>query len=108
MQPQRFMDNLNLTNDRDATHNVWDDVSPAMPAIVERVRALDPTTLVAIAGGAALAMVGLRKRGLLGGLMAAAGGVLVYRGLTQHQHPRNDQVDEAALESFPASDPPSH
>ena len=100
------MDNLNLTNDRDASHNVWDEA--ASPTLADRMRSLDPATALSVIGGGALAAAGLRKRGLIGGLLVAAGGVLLYRALAGHNAAQDDQVDEAALESFPASDPPSH
>jgi hypothetical protein len=118
------MDNLNLSHDRDP-RNVWDEQAAA--SLVSRVRSLDATNAFAVASGAAMALVGLRKRGLAGGLLTAAGGLLVFRGLTGHrdltqarawgkarlreagyfgQNP--NPIDEAAQESFPASDPPSH
>jgi len=115
-------DNLNLSHDRDA-RNVWDDTGAAH--LMDRLRGLDPARTVAVAGGAALAAMGLRQRGILGGLLTAIGGTLVYRGLSGHAdltqarawgasalrdrgYLAGDQTDEAAEESFPASDPPSH
>lgn len=114
-------ENLNLTNDRDP-RNVWDETPGAH--LLDRLRELDPARTVAVAGGAALAAMGLRQRGVLGGLLTAVGGVLVYRGLSGHAdltqarawgaaalrdggYLAGDQTDEAARESFPASDPPS-
>lgn len=116
------MDNLNLSNDRDP-RNVWQD-SGATP-LMERLGALGTNRALAVAGGATLAALGLRRRGVIGGLLTAVGGALVYRGLAGHDdltsarawsaetlrergwRARN-HLDEAALESFPASDPPSH
>ena len=89
-----------------------------------------------LAGGA-LALMGLRRRTLPGLILAAIGGTLIYRGITgqsplgfletqteegragnlapsyQHDLRRAEQlpvddIEEASMESFPASDPPSH
>ncbi len=115
------MDNLNLTHDRDP-RNVWDE-TPA-GHLMDRLRTLDPARTMAVAGGAALAAMGLRQRGILGGLLTAVGGMLVYRGLSGHAdltqarawgratlqdrgYVTSDQTDEAVEESFPASDPPA-
>ena len=116
------MDNLNLTNDRDP-RNVWTEDTASH--LLDRLRNLGPERALAVAGGAALAAMGLRKRGILGGLLTAAGGLLVYRGLTGHSdftqarawgeaqlrdhgYLQAGNVDEASQESFPASDPPAH
>ena len=40
--------------------------------------------LISVAGGAALALVGLSRRSLPGVLLAAVGGGLMYRGATGH------------------------
>jgi uncharacterized membrane protein len=115
------MDNLNLSNDRD-TRNVWDE-SP-MTHLADRLQSLDAGRALVVAGGAAIAAMGLRQRGVLGGLLTATGGLLLYRALRGHDDVTpvrafareqlrergwlsETDVDEAAKESFPASDPPA-
>ena len=115
------MDNMNLSNDRDA-RNVWQE--SAASTLVDRLGSLGTNRALAVAGGATLAALGLRRRGIIGGLLTAVGSTLVYRGLSGHDDVTSarawsaatlrqrgwregDPVDQAALESFPASDPPA-
>lgn len=114
------MDHLNLVHDR-GDGNVWEDTT----GLTSRLRTLDPSRTLIVAGGAAMAALGLRQRGVLGALLTATGGLLVYRALSGHDDVstarawgtsqvrdrgwvRPDDVDETVAESFPASDPPSH
>jgi hypothetical protein len=76
------------------------------------------------AGGAALAIQGVRQKTLIGGVLAGIGGTLAWWALTGEgdlSHPRrwlsntldrmpwcgDDLVHESSDQSFPASDPPS-
>ena len=73
-----------------------------------------------IAGGA-LALYGLSRRSVIGGLVASLGASFAYRGVTGHcpvyeqlgintagRTPRSDAlVHEASEDSFPASDAPA-
>jgi uncharacterized membrane protein len=115
------MDNLNLSNDR-SSRNVWEE--SAVTHLADRLQSLDTGRALVVAGGAAIAAMGLRQRGIFGGLLTATGGLLLYRALMGHDDvtpvrafaseqlrergwTSQTDVDEAAKESFPASDPPS-
>jgi uncharacterized membrane protein len=96
--------------------SVWDRPSPPRSWSLE-----ESEKWCVVACGATLALVGLfRQRTAGGALMAAAGGALAVRALLGHRdllHVRQlaeslrgqpmDEVEAAAEESFPASDPPS-
>jgi hypothetical protein len=83
-----------------------------------------PTRLLLGIGGGALALEGLRRRGVTGSLFAAVGGGLAWwavtgtgdlsaaerwfaRALEFAPWSRTDLVHEASTDSFPASDAPS-
>jgi uncharacterized membrane protein len=95
--------------------SVWDRPSPPRSWSLEE----SEKWCVAVCG-ATLALVGLRQRTAGGALMAAAGGALAIRALLGHRDLMQlrhlaeglrgepmDEVEAAAEESFPASDPPS-
>lgn len=83
----------------------------------------DTERALSVAGGGALLGAGLKKGGAGGLLLLLAGGALVQRGLTGHcmvydalgkntagptaREQANARVEEADIDSFPASDPPS-
>ena len=112
---------MNLTAPR-SEKSVWDK-----PGLGATLATYDSERWMAAGAGSALALLGARRRGVAGGLLASAGTLLAvraamgrhdlraargwldrtlrdlgYRGLSV-----TDVVDHAAEESFPASDAPS-
>ncbi len=112
---------MNLSVER-GDKNVWDK-----PGLGASLASYDQERLLAAGSGAVMTMMGARRGGVAGGLMAAAGAALAIRaamgrhdvhaargwvsrtldGLGYRGRGREDIVDEAAEESFPASDSPS-
>jgi len=108
----------NLMLDRSAK-SVWDK-----PGLGATLSAYDKERWFAAAWGSGLAMIGARRGGFGGGLLATLGAVLtvraamgrhdfraardcVARAMRERGYGRNDVVDDASAESFPASDSPS-
>jgi len=99
--------------------SVWDK-----PGLGATLASYDRERWLAAAWGSGLAMIGARRGGFGGGLMATLGTVLTVRAamgrhdfraardfierrLQERGYDGRDIVDHAAAESFPASDPPS-
>ncbi len=109
---------LNLTVPR-GEKSVWDK-----PSLSSTLATYDQERWMAAACGTALAMLGSRRGGFGGGLVATAGAALMVRAamgrrdlgvarefidrqLRENGWRQADQVMEASEQSFPASDPPS-
>ena len=99
--------------------SVWDK-----PGFAATLATYDQERWMAAAWGSALAMVGARRGGFMGGLLATLGTVMTVRAamgrhdfraargwmdrsLQDWGYGRADEVEEASAESFPASDSPS-
>jgi hypothetical protein len=105
---------MNLTVER-SQPSVWDRQQSVFG------RYYNQEQWTAGACGAVLALIGLRRGGLAGGLLAAAGGTVTSRAAMgchdiatlrswierQRRRTRGDVVHEASDESFPASNSPS-
>jgi hypothetical protein len=109
---------MNLMIER-SEKSVWDK-----PTLSTTLGAYDQERWMAAAWGSALAVLGGRRGGFVGGLLATAGAVLAVRaamgrhdmGVARHYLDaalkdrgwrRADVVHEASEDSFPASDSPS-
>ena len=99
--------------------SVWDN-----PGFAATLASYDQERWFAAAWGSALAMLGARRGGFTGGLIATLGTVMTVRAamgrrdfraarawldtsLRDMGYRRADEVEEASDESFPASDSPS-
>lgn len=108
--------NLNLTNAR-SQPSVWDRPTPTL-------QAYDRERWMTAAWGSALTMIGARRGGFSGGLLATVGAALAVRAamgrhdfrmarhwvdttITSQGWRAKDIVHDASEESFPASDAPS-
>jgi hypothetical protein len=111
-------ESLNLTLPR-SSKSVWDE-----PGLSARLGTYDQERWMAVACGAALALFGVRRGGVTGGLLASAGAALgtravmgrrdlcvarnwIDRRLKESGWRSKDIVGGASEESFPASDSPS-
>ena len=111
-------DSINLTLPR-SSKSVWDK-----PGLSATLGTYDQERWMAVAGGAALAVLGARRGGLTGGLLASIGAALgtravmgrrdlrvartwIDRRLKENGWRSKDIVADASEESFPASDSPS-
>jgi uncharacterized membrane protein len=107
----------NLTVPR-GEKSVWDK-----PSLSSSLSTCDQERWLMATTGSVLAMAGARRGGFTGGLVAMAGSFLAVRA-AMGRHDFNvarrwveramndrwgaiDKVEDAAMESFPASDPPS-
>jgi uncharacterized membrane protein len=109
---------MNLSLPR-SEKSVWDK-----PGLGATLSSYDQERWIAAAWGSGLTILGARRGGFTGGLLATAGMVLsvraamgrhdfraargwLDRAMREHGYGSKDVVADASEESFPASDPPS-